>query len=29
MEIDYAKEIIDRLETDAIHPHKNGDFVED
>jgi site-specific DNA-methyltransferase (adenine-specific) len=29
MEIDYAKEIIERLETDDIRPHKNGDFVED
>ena len=29
MEIDYAKEIIERLETDSIHAHKNGDFVED
>jgi site-specific DNA-methyltransferase (adenine-specific) len=28
MEIDYAKEIIERLETDEIKPHKNGDFVE-
>jgi site-specific DNA-methyltransferase (adenine-specific) len=29
MEIDYANEIIERLETDAIHSHKNDDFVED
>jgi site-specific DNA-methyltransferase (adenine-specific) len=29
IEIDYAKEIIDRLETDDIRPHKNGDFIED
>lgn len=29
MEIDYAKEIIERLETDEIRPHKNDDFVED
>ena len=29
MEIDYAREIMERLETDAILPHKNGDFVED
>ena len=28
MEIDYAKEIIERLETDEIQAHKNGDFVE-
>jgi site-specific DNA-methyltransferase (adenine-specific) len=28
MEIDYAKEIIERLETDDIHSHKNHDFVE-
>jgi site-specific DNA-methyltransferase (adenine-specific) len=28
MEIDYAKEIIERLETNEIHPHKNADFVE-
>jgi site-specific DNA-methyltransferase (adenine-specific) len=29
MEIDYANEIIERLETDTIHSHKNDDFVED
>lgn len=29
MEIDYAKEIMERLETDAIQPHKNHDYVED
>ncbi len=29
IEIDYANEIIERLETDAIHHHKNHDFVED
>lgn len=28
IEIDYAKEIIDRLETDEIQAHKNDDFVE-
>ena len=28
MEIDYAEEIIERLETDAIQAHKNHDFVE-
>jgi len=28
IEIDYADEIIERLETDDIHHHKNGDFVE-
>jgi site-specific DNA-methyltransferase (adenine-specific) len=28
IEIDYAKEIIERLETDDICAHKNGDFVE-
>ncbi len=28
IEIDYAQEIIDRLETDDIQAHKNGDFVE-
>lgn len=28
MEIDFADEIIDRLETREIHPHKNDDFVE-
>jgi site-specific DNA-methyltransferase (adenine-specific) len=27
-EIDFAREIIDRLETGDIHPHKNEDFVE-
>jgi len=27
-EIDFAEDIIMRLETDAIHSHKNGDFVE-
>ena len=27
MEIDYAKEIMERLETDAIQPHKNHDYV--
>lgn len=27
-EIDYSKQIIERLETDEIHAHKNGDFVE-
>ncbi len=26
--IDYAEDIISRLETDEIHAHKNGDFVE-
>ena len=29
MEIDYGNEIIERLETDEIRPHKNEDFVED
>jgi len=28
MEIDFAQEIIDRLESGAIHSHKNEDFVE-
>ena len=28
MEIDYSKEIIERLEGDEIKPHKNGDFVD-
>jgi site-specific DNA-methyltransferase (adenine-specific) len=28
MEIDFAQEIIDRLETGEIHSHKNADFVE-
>jgi site-specific DNA-methyltransferase (adenine-specific) len=28
IEIDYAQEIIERLETDDIQAHKNGDFVE-
>jgi site-specific DNA-methyltransferase (adenine-specific) len=28
IEIDYADEIIERLETDTIRPHKNNDFVE-
>ena len=28
MEIDYAKEIIDRFETDDVRSHKNSDFVE-
>ena len=28
MEIDYAKEIIERLETNDILSHKNHDFVE-
>jgi site-specific DNA-methyltransferase (adenine-specific) len=28
-EIDYAKEIIERFETDDIRSHKNSDFVED
>ena len=28
VEIDYAQEIIERLETDDIQAHKNGDFVE-
>jgi site-specific DNA-methyltransferase (adenine-specific) len=28
MEIDFAQEIIDRLETTEIHNHKNNDFVE-
>jgi site-specific DNA-methyltransferase (adenine-specific) len=27
-EIDYAQDIVDRLENDHIHAHKNGDFVE-
>ena len=27
-EIDYAEDIVSRLETDEIHAHKNGDFVE-
>lgn len=27
-EIDFADDIIMRLETDAIHSHRNGDFVE-
>lgn len=27
-EIDYSQQIIDRLETDDIHAHKNDDFVE-
>ncbi|MGB6232271.1 MAG: site-specific DNA-methyltransferase [Candidatus Acidiferrales bacterium] len=29
MEIDYAKEIMERLEADEIQAHKNSDFVED
>jgi site-specific DNA-methyltransferase (adenine-specific) len=29
MEIDYATEIINRLETDDIKSHKNGDYVEE
>jgi site-specific DNA-methyltransferase (adenine-specific) len=29
VEIDFAKEIIERLESDDIHCHKNSDFVED
>jgi site-specific DNA-methyltransferase (adenine-specific) len=29
MEIDYAKEIIERLEGDAIQSHRNDDFVDD
>ncbi len=29
IEIDYAQEIIERLETDEIRAHKNDDFVED
>jgi site-specific DNA-methyltransferase (adenine-specific) len=28
MEVDYANEIIERLETDDIRAHKNDDFVE-
>jgi len=28
-EIDFAKEVAERLETDEIKSHKNGDFVED
>jgi site-specific DNA-methyltransferase (adenine-specific) len=28
VEIDYSKQIIDRLETDDIHAHKNDDFIE-
>ncbi len=28
MEIDYADDIADRLQSDDIHPHQNGDFVE-
>ncbi len=28
MEIDFAEEIIDRLESGEIHPHKNHDYVE-
>lgn len=28
VEIDYSRQIIDRLETDDIHAHKNDDFVE-
>jgi site-specific DNA-methyltransferase (adenine-specific) len=28
-EIDFAQEIIDRLENTEIHHHKNGDFIED
>jgi site-specific DNA-methyltransferase (adenine-specific) len=27
-EIDFAQEIIDRLETGEIHSHRNNDFVE-
>jgi site-specific DNA-methyltransferase (adenine-specific) len=27
-EIDYAEEIIDRLESGEIHSHKNDDYVE-
>jgi hypothetical protein len=27
-EIDYAPEIIDRLESGEIHSHKNDDFVQ-
>ncbi len=29
MEIDFAKEIIDRIECDSIKPHKNHDYVEE
>jgi site-specific DNA-methyltransferase (adenine-specific) len=28
IEIDFAPEIADRLESDEIHSHKNGDFIE-
>ena len=28
MEIDFAPEIIERLESDEIHSHKNDDFIE-
>lgn len=28
IEIDFDKEIVDRIETDRIKPHKNSDFVE-
>ncbi|CAN5498394.1 hypothetical protein BH11ARM2_BH11ARM2_30900 [soil metagenome] len=29
IEIDYAPEIVDRLESGDIHPHRNDDWVED
>jgi site-specific DNA-methyltransferase (adenine-specific) len=28
VEIDFAREIVERLESGEIHSHKNGDFVE-
>ena len=28
IEIDFAQDIINRLETAEIHPHKNGDYIE-
>ena len=28
MEIDFAPEIIERIESDGIHSHKNDDFIE-
>ena len=28
IEIDFANEIVDRIEGGEIHSHKNGDFVE-
>jgi site-specific DNA-methyltransferase (adenine-specific) len=29
IEIDFAQEIVDRFETDDIHAHPNGDYIDD